>query len=372
MRTASLILLVLAVSAAPCALAETPAKPGLSDNLTDAGKVGLHLVRSHGLEAVHRPVSLVSRLGLLATYAVRDTGRELALRMVVKPALDGTPIPPLHQGPGMDLDAWESELDDIVGRRSRSSGRASMLIGGEAYFASLVSEIADARESIKMRTYIFDRDDYSLAMADFLKARSFEVETKVMFDGLGTILAERVAAESQPEIEREPLGITTYLLDGSAIKVRNLTNPWFTGDHVKTTIIDERVGFLGGMNIGREYRFDWHDLMVRLEGPVVADLSRNFDRKWTHSGSFGDLRVLGHWLKPRRSSQHDDGYPMRVITTKPQASDLYRAQRAAIHNAKGYIYIENPYLSDETLLNDLVQARLRGVDVRQPWGDEPQ
>jgi phosphatidylserine/phosphatidylglycerophosphate/cardiolipin synthase-like enzyme len=43
-----------------------------------------------------------------------------------------------------------------------------------------------------------------------------------------------------------------------------MTNPWTTGDHTKTTIIDEKIAFVGGMNIGREYRYDWHDLMMEV------------------------------------------------------------------------------------------------------------
>ncbi len=44
--------------------------------------------------------------------------------------------------------------------------------------------------------------------------------------------------------------------------VRATTNPWFTADHTKTIIIDSNTAFIGGMNIGREYRYEWHDLMM--------------------------------------------------------------------------------------------------------------
>jgi len=42
-----------------------------------------------------------------------------------------------------------------------------------------------------------------------------------------------------------------------------------TGDHVKTIVLDKKVAFTGGMNIAREYRYDWHDMMMELHGPVV-------------------------------------------------------------------------------------------------------
>lgn len=64
--------------------------------------------------------------------------------------------------------------------------------------------------------------------------------------------------------------MSSYLENGSDVKVRSMTNPWFTGDRTGTTIIDGKTAFVGGMNIGREYRYDWHDLMMEVKGPVSA------------------------------------------------------------------------------------------------------
>ena len=67
------------------------------------------------------------------------------------------------------------------------------------------------------------------------------------------------------------------------------STPWLTGDHVKTAIIDKEIAFTGGMNIAREYRYDWHDLMTELRGPVVGVLQYEFEKAWAHAGFFGDL-----------------------------------------------------------------------------------
>jgi len=52
-------------------------------------------------------------------------------------------------------------------------------------------------------------------------------------------------------------------------------NPWLTSDHSKVIVVDRRVAFVGGMNIGREYRFTWHDMMVSLQGPIAGRLARD-------------------------------------------------------------------------------------------------
>ena len=316
------------------------------------------------MEPFNRPFSYVSRIVLLLGDSAVDTPREMALRVVRLPALDGVEAPPVYHGDGMDLIAWENELDKIVGGH-RSFGKIELLIDGDEYFPALTAAIANAKISVQLRTYIFDTDDVSLAVADQLKDRSAEIDVDIMFDGLGTLMAERVVAEAQPVLENKPTSIASYLEENSEIEVHKLTNPWLTGDHTKTTIIDNNFMFIGGMNIGREYRYDWHDVMVRAEGTIVDDFAHEFAKKWEHSKGFGDLRLLGKLMQRHlRPKRPEDGYEIRAIMTKPHASDLYRAQFAAIKNAKRYIFIENSYFSDAKILHALIKARLRGVDVR--------
>jgi cardiolipin synthase len=165
-----------------------------------------------------------------------------------------------------------------------------------------------------------------------------------------------------------------YLERNSKVRVRTQSNPWLTGDHTKTFIIDRQTAFVGGMNIGREYRYDWHDLMMEVRGPVVEEIDREFDKAWSRAGFLGDLEYLAHRLQPKKKVEAGAGHPVRVLYTKPHDSQIYRAQLAAIRTAQRYIYIHNPYFSDDQFLVELVRARRRGVDVRvilPTHGDNP-
>jgi len=51
---------------------------------------------------------------------------------------------------------------------------------------------------------------------------------------------------------------------------RSYLNTWLTADHCKVFIIDDQVAYIGGMNFGREYRYEWHDMMVEIEGRWLA------------------------------------------------------------------------------------------------------
>ncbi|MBC2744593.1 MAG: hypothetical protein HGJ93_16565, partial [Desulfosarcina sp.] len=253
------------ISLEPYTFGSMPSMP-----VTTTGKAGWHFVRSYFFELFNRPVSSLSRLGLFLYDTAWDATRGIWISTFRFPDVEDDEIPTLYQGGSMDREQWEELLDRIVGADTRTSGRIELLIGGDQFFPRMVDAIIGAEQSIKMRTYIFDRDDYAVRLADLLKKQSQEINVQVMLDGLGTLMAQNKAAGSMPPDHQAPLGITLYLTDRSKVRLVSLTNPWFAGDHTKTTIIDSRKAFIGGMNIGREYRWEWHDLMMVVDGPVVS------------------------------------------------------------------------------------------------------
>ena len=327
------------------------------------GQTAVLYVRSTKVESILRPVSYATSLGSYAFKSASGMIGRVALGTTLMPALQGD-IPALANGEPMDLLAFESDLDKITGTR-QSLGTIEFLVDGEEYFERLESAIDAATNSIDMRTYIFDNDDYAVSLADKLKARADDdIRVRVMFDSLGTIQAMQVDPESIPNRHRAPLSMAMYIEKGSRASVRTTANPWTTGDHTKTTIIDKKVAFVGGMNIGREYRYEWHDLMMEVRGPVVNQLQHESDKAWTRAGLLGDLGNFFAFIKGQRDDADDGGYPVRVLQTRNFDSDIYKAQIAAIRNAKRYILIENAYFSDDRTLYELAKARRRGVDVR--------
>ena len=118
------------------------------------------------------------------------------------------------------------------------------------------------------------------------------------------------------------------------------------------------------MNIGREYRYDWHDLMMEVRGPVVSVIDREFRLAWRRAGFLGEFGYLAESLWPNLDREAGTGYPLRMLLTKPGNSEIFRTQLAAIRAAESYIYIQNPYFSDDETLIALIDARRRGVDVR--------
>jgi cardiolipin synthase len=320
----------------------------------------VHLAKSHLGGVLSRPVTSMHRLFFVA----KDVGAE-AVTSNWLATLESEPIPELHVGPGMHLEQWEAQVDEITGRRP-TRGTVDFLVDGEEFFIRFIDAVTTAAESVDIRTYIFDNDDFAVRIGDMLRRRSNEgIDVRVLLDGFGTIAATGVVDVSQPDEYQAPKSVRRYLEKDSDIDVRQSVNPWIVaGDHVKTTIVDGDVAFAGGMNIGREYRYVWHDLMMELRGPVVRLISDEFNKAWAHAGRLGDVAYLFSRLKRVKGASEDFGYPLRLLHTRPGDPEIFRVQREAIRNAKRYIYIENAYFTDDAMLYELAKARRRGVDVR--------
>jgi cardiolipin synthase len=325
------------------------------------GQATQNFIQTFAWDPFFRPYSTMAALGSVTLKSI-GASMHRAVATVSEP-LPGESLASLSYDEPMDLNDWEHELDQIIGRKA-STGSIRFLIDGEEFFSRLKESIASAQKKVHVRTYIFDNDDVSVEVADLLRQRSEDIDVRVLLDGVGTLLGTQVHSDSTPEDFQAPLSMTRYLEDGSRVRVRTHSNPFMTGDHVKSTIIDGELAFVGGMNIGREYRYEWHDMMMEVTGPVVGKIQRDADKAWGKAGFFGDLGQLFQAIKPLRTPEFDGGYPIRVLYTLPHDSQIYRAQLAAIRRARSYIFIENAYFSDDIIMYELVRARRRGVDVR--------
>ena len=206
--------------------------------------------------------------------------------------------------------------------------------------------------------------DYALQVAGLLNTRSQAVDVRVLIDGLGTIAGAQASSPSVPPSHAAPWSVVSYLRDGSRIDVRVLRNAWLMGDHSKSIVVDGETAFIGGMNIGREYRYDWHDMMVEVQGPVVGLIEEDFEKSWRGEGLLGDLQRLIYRGDHDQPAVDPELYPVRVLFTRPGEPQILRAQIAAMRSARRRIYIQNAYLTSDTVVHELVKARRRGVDVR--------
>jgi len=295
-----------------------------------------------------------------------DMGSSLLHRRLGLPSIR----PSVRRGEPMDMEAWERRLD-IMTRTRRYAGQLTFLLGGSEFFPDLIQHIRDASESVDMRTYIFDNDDYAVALANLLKEKSKTVSVRVLMDDLGSMVAAlRPPPGGYPEDFQPPSDMARFLAADSRVRVRRAGNPWLTGDHVKTTLIDGRLAYVGGMNMGAEYRYHWEDMMVRVEGPVVDRLDKEFSKAWSHAGPLGDFGYMLESLRPlptgvlSGAADDPDFIPVRVLVTHTGRHQIFRAQLEALRRARDHVHIITPYLTEPDIVDALVDAGRRDIDVR--------
>ncbi|MFO1475164.1 MAG: phosphatidylserine/phosphatidylglycerophosphate/cardiolipin synthase family protein [Verrucomicrobiota bacterium] len=343
----------------PAALYDTTERgPGFAASLRGFAAL---IFESHGLALIKNPVSCAARLA--------DLGVQSAVHLLQLPLpKPGVERAALSQTNGMDLQAWEKWLDTYTGTR-REQGSIELLIDGDRFYSRLQHAIAGATNHISVNVFIFDRDDVAVSIADELKRRSTEVEVRVILDQLGS-LGAGLAPPTTPMAEDfvMPTSIVDYLRSGSDVHVRPFLNPWLSTDHSKVYLVDGTQAWIGGMNLGREYRYEWHDLMIQLGGPVVGSLENEFARHWAHEGPLGDLSYAAALLSPGKAwpagTNAGNWIPLRRLPSRTGWKPYSAAVHGAIEKARGYIYVENPYLFDKNVISELVLARRRGVDVR--------
>ncbi|MFW6366841.1 MAG: cardiolipin synthase [Spirochaetota bacterium] len=244
-----------------------------------------------------------------------------------------------------------------------SGGNAvELIIEGSYCFKQFCNEILHARSTINLETYIFRSDDAGWEIARRLAdAAKRGVEVNMIYDAIGCIKTSR--------------SIFTYLKkNGVALIEYNPIEPWRRffnitfRDHRKILVIDSRVAFIGGLNIGNEYSGNLftndyqRDTHVRIEGRAVTDIQFFFIENCYRCGGriveqwkyFPDQKKTGNTLLMVLASRaHYNVKPIRV------------SYLSAIENARRSIYIENAYfIPDHRILRALSAAVRRGVDVR--------
>ena len=319
------------------------------------GNIALMVLRSTAVATVKQPVTTLRTGGALALNRTRELIRSNL-------SLDGVPreLPPYAPGSAEFERALEQK-----GCRRIGLGTIHPLVDGREFFPAYLGEVKKATQSVDTQLYIFDNDDTSVRCADLLRARSNEVRVRVLFDDLGTTTAQATAPLTPaPRGFTPPADIADYLTKGSNVHVRRKLNPWLVSDHTKLIVIDRKRAFLGGMNIGREYESEWHDLMVQVDGPVVEQLQLQFNRAWRKAGPGGDFALIHapRWHRPVAG----EGVPLRILRTDPAEGtyEILKAFRLAIRASKKRIWIENPYFSNDDIVDELIAAARRGVDVR--------
>ena len=301
---------------------------------------------------------------------------------------------------------------------------ARLLIDGHCVLPALLRDLEEARQSIHVAMFLFFRDPIGEEIASALARKAADgvavrvllnLEKTHMGDSFST--GERRMMRHDPSVHYDPTDVVPlckwmrargievvdsnidydHVIEVGDPRLRSLAAQIrdtiavddLHVDHRKIIVIDGRVAYCGGANIGAQYLFHepfdpakdarvegeerkrrrlpepwwkWHDSLTRFEGPVAGELDKHFRDRWILDGGRGYDAMEPIAAEPR-------GLPIRraeVLLNEPndQPNEVRERYVELIRGARESVFIENPYLYHPAIVEALLAAKSARPSLR--------
>jgi cardiolipin synthase len=240
--------------------------------------------------------------------------------------------------------------------------RVEVLQNG-AYFDRLLDDIARARSTIHLESFIWWNGDICDRLAAALAQRAREgVEVRLLLDYSGSSRAKR--RHDMIKSLREA-GCEAHLFH--PLRVSNIGR-MNNRTHRKIAVFDGRIAYVGGHGIAEEWtgsgqdRNHWRDTHVRMEGPAAGSVQGVFCENWIEET--GHVPA-GEKYFPKIEPAGESDAHVAFAAPRDSISAVQLLYYVAIGAAQKELLIQNPYfLPHADAIEELKQAVKRGVDVR--------
>ncbi|WP_270301706.1 cardiolipin synthase [Terrisporobacter petrolearius] len=244
------------------------------------------------------------------------------------------------------------------------NNNVEIYVDGNEKFKNLIKDIRNAKDHIHLEYFIIKDSKIGEKIKKELidKAKS-GVKIRIIYDDVGC-WRFWFHRKFFNEMRTYGIEIIPYLKGKITIPIGGQLN---YRNHRKIVVIDGKIGYTGGINIGDEYigknkKFGyWRDTHIRIEGTSVYMLQMIFLTDWYYNTKKVLLKEnLFPKLKDKGSCM------MQIVASGPDSDweSMHYAYFYAICQAKKSIYIETPYfIPDESLLKALKCAALSGVEL---------
>lgn len=250
----------------------------------------------------------------------------------------------------------------MTGLLPTSGNHIRVLTNAQEKYPRLVESLKSAKKSIDMEYFCFRYDDFGKEVIEILKERSRAgVHIRFLVDGYGSMGLGAKAFHGM-----RAAGIKAHYFAPLATLLYFFKANY--RDHRKVVVVDEKIVFTGGINIGLDYlgqthRGGWRDTAIELTGPAVTQFVQEFDISWRRT----TFQVPEPRLPIQRHAIPDEsGDIINVIPSGPDSSwfAIQRLYLEMISSAQHSILIQTPYfIPDSNIYEALINAALRGVEV---------
>ncbi|MER3318283.1 MAG: cardiolipin synthase [Allomuricauda sp.] len=265
-----------------------------------------------------------------------------------------------------EISGNKQKITSLINKTSRCPvtchNDLDLLKDGKNTFESIFSALEEAKEHIHLQYYIFEDGLLADKLLEVFERKIAEnVTIRLLYDGIGSYSLSKKYLKKLKKIGVETAQFLPFKF-GRFLSALNYRN------HRKIIVIDNKIGFTGGINISDKYlKGDpalgkWHDTHLKIEGEAVDFLNRTFMTDWyLASGNQVDFSSFKVYRVPKI------GTSLQIVPSGPDDDFdvMEQVYFSIINSAEKYLYIVNPYIiPNHAILQALMTAALSGVDVR--------
>ncbi len=228
-------------------------------------------------------------------------------------------------------------------------------------YEDMLSDILNAKKNINILYFIYRKDIIGSKLLEVLAQKAKEgVVVKLIVDDIGSLWTHRdffkPLIDNGGEVLRFLPGVWKYL--NRNLNYRN---------HRKMIIIDEKIAYTGGANIGDEYmnqgEIPWRDTHMRVLGDAVSLINLRFLQDYAYVANKDVSNDIIDFTKHKITNI----LPMQLISSGPdvETEEIKQTYIKLIYGAKERIWIQSPYyIPDDSFAEAIATAIRGGIDVR--------
>lgn len=250
--------------------------------------------------------------------------------------------------------------------------RMHVLTNGVETFSAIIQALDDATHHIHMQYYIWRDDAIGRDIQRVLIEKAREgVEVRVIYDGVGSwkLNPSYIDELREAGVEVYPFLPVALPFVTSKVNYRN---------HRKIVVVDGKVAFMGGLNIGDEYLGKdprmgfWRDTHLEVRGDAVYVLQAIFFMDWAFVKGESHHRLQQDVYFPAHSVQGMQFIQIAASGPDSEWEAIMQAYFAAVASATKSVHITSPYfIPDDSILMAIKTAALSGIDVKLILPERP-
>ncbi|QHS21694.1 cardiolipin synthase [Virgibacillus sp. MSP4-1] len=238
-----------------------------------------------------------------------------------------------------------------------------VLTNGSESFPAMLEELKQAEHHIHLEFYIVRDDQLGNEFKDVLVEKANNgVEVRFLYDAVGSW---ELSNGFKEELKRAGVEMVPF----SPVKLPFLNNKINFRNHRKIVVVDGKIGFAGGLNIGDEYigrnkyYGNWRDTHLYVRGEAVRSLQTIFLQDWYYMT--GKALLKPAYLSPEYIIENKGGVQLVAGGPDTEWETIKMLFFSLMTSAQQSIWIASPYfIPDTDILSAIKTAALSGVDVK--------